>query len=111
MLALEGIDRCPFVQTRDVLRGADVAFSGTILSVSDDSVMVQVDHDYRGDVANTVRLVRAQGLAGSSRAGATWVVGERYLVAGRDAQVIECSGGATGPWSQGLADSYAETFG
>ncbi len=99
--------RCPSVPLTSVLTSSDLVVSGTVVDVRDQAVVVQIDHVYRGNPElQTVRIRRGPGVAASFRASSVWAHGRRQLVTAKNGAVIECVGGATGPWSQERADEY-----
>jgi len=99
------------VPLKSVLASSDLAVSGTVIDLTDQAVVVQIDHVYRGDPKlERVTIRRDTGVAGSFRASSLWSKGHRQLVAAKDGAVIECVGGATVPWSQEAADEYREAL-
>lgn len=90
------------------LRDMPVAFAGTATQVGDDSVTLDVDHWYRGGVADVVRLAHYNP-ATVSLDGFEFVRGDRYLITATGGTVNFC--GYSGPWSQNLADAFQEAFG
>jgi hypothetical protein len=103
--------RCPYVPLMSVLATSNLAVSGTVINLTDQAVVVQIDHVYRGDPKlQRVTIRRGTGVADSFRTSSLWSKGDRQLVAAKDGAVIECVGGATAPWSQEEADRYQEAL-
>jgi len=86
---------------------ADFAFAGTVTGIADDVVTLQVTHVYSGAAVDLVQVGQtgdiSEGLVGDSD---RFVLGERYLVASSEGQVLICgySGDASAPDLQDLYD-------
>src|SRR4051794_38758471 len=95
--------------TVDILRDKAVAFSGTAEAVTDDDVVLDVDHWYKGGTADQVELANPNVPGIALEGGIQFVVGHRYLVSADDATVSMC--GYSGEWSAEMEQSYQDAFG
>lgn len=88
------------------LEGVELAFSGTVASIEDGTVTVEVADVFRGEVPDTVTLD-----AGASPAldGVAFEQGGTYLVAADDGTVGGC--GSSGPDEPTLRAAYEQVFG
>jgi hypothetical protein len=103
-----GTARCLPPNAR-TLRGQEVALDATATEVTDREVTLVPNRFYAGDRSDVV-VVRAAPAELSALVGAvSFRRGERYLVSASDGEVSVC--GLSAPWSQPLADLYAEAFG
>ena len=93
----------------DVLRDMPMAFSGSVTSVSEGVVTLDVDRWYAGGSADQVRVSSDTSGAPVSIEGApTLEVGQRYLISANEGVVSSC--GYSGPYSEELAQSFQEAF-
>ena len=96
------------VPTAEVLAQQEVAFDGTVSSISDDTVTLDVSHWYAGGSADQVGVQapaeELQELVGAVKFHA----GGRYLVSASNGQVTVC--GFSAPYSADLAAVYAQAF-
>jgi hypothetical protein len=90
------------------IAGADVAFSGTVTSVADGVVTLDVDHWYHGGDAAAVTIAVPEGFS-PALDGVEFVPSSRYFVTALDGQVLGC--GLSGPASPELEQLFAEAFG
>jgi hypothetical protein len=90
------------------LRRMPVAFQGTAIEVKDTSVLLRVQHWFRGeqDAVSTV-LVSRPGPTSSD--GVDFTAGKTYLVSAQDGMVNSC--GYTGEMSPDLLALFNEAFG
>lgn len=92
----------------DFLADMPVAFSGTVESVDDSSVQLEVDRWYRGGDADVVELANPSGPM-TSIDGVEFVDGTRYLVTASEGTVNGC--GYTAVWTESMAQDFATAFG
>ncbi|WP_395690945.1 hypothetical protein [Nocardioides sp.] len=97
------------VPNAETLAQQDVAFDGTVSSITDGTVTLDVTHWYAGGDTDLARVKappeELQELVGAVR----FEPGGRYLVSASDGQVTVC--GFSAPWSSELADLYQQAFG
>jgi hypothetical protein len=106
--AARGAARCLPPNAR-TLRGQDLALDATAADVTDRTVTLVPRRFYAGTPTEEV-IVRAAPAQLSALVGAVrFREGERYLVSASEGEVSVC--GLSAPWSQPLADLYAEAFG
>ena len=86
--------------------GAD-ALAGTVLSIDEEHVVLDVDHWYAGGDAERVVLNAADQNVALD--GVEFVVGDRYLVSATDDVVMVC--GVSGPATPELEQLYDEWYG
>jgi hypothetical protein len=91
------------------LQQQQVAFDGTVASISDDVVTLDVGHWYLGGRADQVTVRAPAADLSALVQAADFRVGERYLVSATDGQVSVC--GFTAPYSADLAALYEQAFG
>jgi hypothetical protein len=95
--------------TIDILRDKPVAFDGTVSEVTDNDVLLTVNHWYKGGTADEVRLTSSQSLRLALEGTVDFTVGQRYLVTATDGTVNYC--GYTAAWSADMERSFQEAFG
>lgn len=100
--------RCVAVSA-DLLALQDTAFDGTVISITDDLVTLDVGHWYRGGDADQVTVQAPPKVLQSLLLAADFQVGQRYLVAANSGTLNVC--GLTAAYSDDLAAMYAEAFG
>lgn len=110
-LALPGEDGAmascvPF--SAEFLADMPVAFSGTVASVTDEEVLLEVDRWYRGGSADTVVLTRPPADTAALLGSVEFTEGKRYLVTATDGVVNSC--GFTMPWTAGNAAVFDQAF-
>jgi hypothetical protein len=93
----------------EILAGMPLAFSGTAVEVGDGSVMIEVDHWYRGGNDDQVRLDASSGDTVSLDGAVTFETGHRYLVTATGGVVNSC--GFTSAWTDKMAAAFDEAFG
>jgi len=97
------------VPTAELLGNQETAFDGTVATIADGTVTLDVSEWYRGGPADQVTVdvppTDMQALVGA----ADFRAGQRYLVSANDGFVTVC--GFTAPYSDDLAALYAEAFG
>lgn len=96
------------VVSPDLIAQQDVAFDGTVASMSDGVVTLDVTRWYHGGDTDQVTV---QAPAPDLRAlvqAVDFQVGQRYLVSASDGAVTVC--GFTGPYTADLAAVYAKAF-
>lgn len=99
--------RC-MVPNAEVLAQQEVAFDGTVTTVADGIVTLEVGEWYAGDPTDLVRVQAPAEEMQQLLAAVSFREGERYLVAATDGQVMIC--GFSAPYSADLAAIYAEAF-
>jgi hypothetical protein len=100
--------RCPVVSAA-LLRGRGLAVDAEVRDIAGDRVTLVPKKFYAGRSTDLL-VVRADRSDPAGLDGAVdFRAGERYLVSANDGQVSVC--GLSAPWSQRLADLYAEAFG
>ena len=111
-LAQDGSSTASCVETYDLssLAGREVAFDGTVESVSGDSVTFTVNRGYRGVDTERVTLRGASTLSAMTSAGAEVDLepGARLLVAGDAGFAWGC--GFTQAYDAAVAEDWAATF-
>ncbi len=106
--AARGTARC-LQPSPETLRGRDLAVDATATEVTGDRVTLVPNEFYAGEPTDRV-VVQASPAELSALVGAVqFEPGERYLVSATGGQVSVC--GFSAPWSQRLADLYAQAFG
>jgi len=93
----------------EVLANMEVAFDGTVTSIDDGLVTLDVGHWYRGGDADLVTVKAPPADLQALIQAASFEVGQRYLVSANDGFVSVC--GFTAPYSDELAAMYAEAYG
>ena len=94
----------------ETLANRSVALDGTVTAIDGDDVTFSINRAFRGVAGDTVELT-AQGMTGtsiSSGDGASFEVGQRYLVAGEDRLAWGC--GFSQPFDSAVAQDWARTF-
>ena len=94
--------------TAEVLANMEVAFDGTVTSIDDGLVTLDVGHWYRGGDAEVVTVKAPPANLQALIQAASFEVGQRYLVSANDGFVSVC--GFTAPYSDELAAMYAEAY-
>ena len=92
-----------------VLQQQEVAFDGTVNSISDALVTLDVSHWYLGGDADQVTVQAPPADLQALVQAADFKVGQRYLVSATGGSVTVC--GFTGPYSADLAAMYDQAFG
>lgn len=110
-LALPGEDGAmascvPF--SAEFLADMPVAFAGTVTSVTDEEVVLEVDRWYRGGSADSVVLTRPPPAAAALLGSVEFSQGKRYLVTATDGVVNSC--GFTMPWTADNAAVFDQAF-
>jgi hypothetical protein len=101
--------RC-MVPTAEVLSRAEVAFDGTVESISGGLVTLAPTHWYAGGPTDLVTVEAPSEEIAKLLVAVEFEDGGRYLVAASDSgQVMVC--GFSAPYTEGLAATYAEAFG
>lgn len=94
--------------TSELIAGNDVAFDGTVTTVDDGMVTLQVTHWYAGEETDLVRIQAPSEELARLVLSVDFREGQRYLVAARDGQVAIC--GQSAPYSAELAQLYEQAF-
>ena len=92
-----------------VLQQQEVAFDGTVNSISEGLVTLDVGHWYLGGDADQVTVEAPPADLQALVQAADFKVGQRYLVSATGGSVSVC--GFTAPYSAELAAMYDEAFG
>jgi hypothetical protein len=94
----------------DILKVMPLAFAGTVTKVGDSTVILDVDHWYRGGNADQVLLTMPDSAATVAlRGGAVLIAqGDRYLISAADGTVNDCD--LSGKWSTELEKSFSQAF-
>jgi hypothetical protein len=94
----------------DTLANMQVAFDGTVTSISDSTVTLDVSHWYRGgDGADQVTVTAPPSDLHILLGAVSFETGQRYLVTAYGGNVTVC--GFTAPYSDQLAAMYQQAFG
>ena len=100
--------RC-MVPTAPMIAQQEVAFAGTVESISGDVVTLRPTHFYHGSPTDRVQVQAPQAADLQALIQAVhFKQGERYLVSATGGDVTIC--GFSAPWSQELAGVYAQAF-
>src|SRR5262245_48176367 len=91
------------------LANQDTAFDGTVTSITDGVVTLEVGHWYRGGDADQVAVQATPANPHALVQAAHFQVGQRYLASPNRGFVTVC--GLTAPYSDDLAAMYSEAFG
>ncbi|MEO6511963.1 MAG: hypothetical protein ABIO16_13275, partial [Nocardioides sp.] len=91
------------------LQQQQVAFDGTVASITDGLVTLDVGHWYLGGNADQVTVQAPAADLQALVQAADFKIGERYLVSATDGSVSVC--GFTAPYSADLAAMYEQAFG
>ena len=97
------------VPTAEILANQQTAFDGTVASITDGVVTLDVTHWYRGGQADQVTVTAPPAEMQALVLAVDFQVGQRYLVSANDGFVTVC--GFTGAYNDDLAAMYAEAFG
>lgn len=109
-LALPGSDAMSMCMAFDVetLKNAQLAFSGTVTSVTGGKVTVEVDHWFKGGTADLAVLDYVGAATQVALDGVEFTEGSRYLISGGDGGVGTC--GYSGPWSADFEADFKAAF-
>lgn len=99
--------RC-MVPNAEALSQQQVAFDGTVTTVADGVVTLEVGEWYAGDPTDLVRVQAPAEEMQRLLSAVSFQEGERYLVAATDGQVMIC--GFSAPYSEDLAALYQQAF-
>lgn len=95
------------------LRDMPVAFAGTVTSLTDEQVVLDVDRWYNGTTAqkraDVVTLTLPDATSSVALDGVEFSDGNEYLLAATNGEVIGC--GFSGPATSELEAAYVEAFG
>ena len=91
----------------DTLKGFPIAFGGTVTTITDTTVTLDVDHWYKGGTADVVTIARTSTNPGFE-GGVDFAVDKHYLVTASDGVVTSC--GFSGESTPELERSFAEAF-
>ena len=93
----------------DILADMPVAFSGTVTSLGEHTVALDVDHWYRGgDDQAQVEIGTMDGSSIAIDGIPEFAAGERYLITATNGTVNAC--GYSAPWSSEMAGIFAAAF-
>jgi hypothetical protein len=95
--------------TAEFLAGMETAFDGTVTSIDDRLVTLEVGHWYRGGDTDLVTVQAPPEVMQDLLIAASFQTGQRYLVSANGGYVTVC--GFTAAYSEELAALYAEAFG
>lgn len=90
------------------IAAAPVAFSGTVTSVADGLVTLEVDRWYAGGDTAAATIAVPEGFS-PALDGVEFIAGTKYFVTALDGQVLGC--GLSGPASPELEQLFTEAFG
>jgi hypothetical protein len=96
------------VPTAELLGNQQIAFDGTVTSLAEGVVTLDVGHWYRGGPGDQVTVDAPPADLQALVQAADFQVGQRYLVSANDGFVTVC--GFTAAYSDDLAALYAEAF-
>jgi hypothetical protein len=94
--------------TPALLAQRQVAFSGTVSHIGKTSVLLNVDHWYRGGDASQVAISRPTSTQIPLEGSTAWSTGHRYLVTASQGVVGGC--GYTLEWNAHMASVFAKAF-
>jgi hypothetical protein len=97
------------VPTAEILANQQTAFDGTVASITDGVVTLDVTHWYLGGSADQVIVTAPPTEMQALVLAVDFQVGQRYLVSANDGFVTVC--GFTAAYNDDLAAMYAEAFG
>lgn len=101
-------ERCMLPNVR-VLRQQELAFDGVVRSVAGGHATLDPDRFYVGGETDAVVVKAPDGDLQALLAAVDFREGDRYLVSATDGRVTLC--GFSGPYTDDLAELYAEAFG
>jgi len=93
----------------DILADMPTAFSGQVVEVGDDSVVLEVDKWYRGGDAKNVELATTNGEQVSLSGVVDFTKDKRYLVTASETGTVN-SCGFTAEWNPEMADDFEASF-
>jgi hypothetical protein len=99
--------RC-LVPTAETLSGQELAFDGTVTTIADGVVTLQVSHWYAGDPTDLVRVQAPADVLQRLVGAVDFEDGGRYLVSATGGRVTVC--GFSAPYSADLAAMYDQAF-
>lgn len=103
------ISSCIMFST-DILKDMSPAFEGTVVTVDEAHVVLDVDHWYAGGTQDQVSLAVAQGATSAGlEGGVEFVVGKQYLITAAEGTVNGC--GYSGESTPDLKASFDQAFG
>ncbi|CUR55598.1 conserved hypothetical protein [metagenome] len=91
-----------------VLKGADLAFAGTVSSIDGDQVTLDADLWYVGDPTDQVVVSAPSADFRALLSAVSFEDGQRYLVAANEGNVMVC--GFSAPYDESLASLYGQAF-
>lgn len=94
----------------DILADMPTAFSGQVVEVGDDSVVLEVDKWYRGGDAKNVELATLNGEQVALNGVVDFAKDKRYLVTASETGTVN-SCGFTAEWNPEMADDFEAGFG
>lgn len=92
----------------EFLADMPIAFSGQVVEVSDETVVLEVDKWYRGGDATNVELTTPDGEQVALNGVVDFAVDKRYLVTASEGTVNTC--GFTAEWSPEMAADFEAGF-
>lgn len=108
-LSGDGAGRC-MVPSPDVLGGAAYGVDAEVIAVEGGTATLEPTQWYAGEETDRVEVAAGSADLAALIGAPRFEVGQRYLVAANDdGRVMVC--GFSGPYTQDLADLYAEAFG
>lgn len=97
------------VANPQALRGAQVAFEGTVTGIDGTEVTLEPSEFYQGEETDLVEVQQSSEELSELLGAVRFEDGGTYLVAATDGRVMLC--GFSAEYSEGLAGAYAEAFG
>jgi len=94
----------------DILADMPTAFSGQVVEVGDDSVVLEVDKWYRGGDAQNVELATMNGEQVALNGVVDFAKDKRYLVTASETGTVNACG-FTAEWNPEMADDFEAGFG
>jgi len=92
----------------EFLADMPIAFSGQVVEVGDETVVLEVDKWYRGGDATNVELTTPDGEQVALNGVVDFVVDKRYLITASEGTVNTC--GFTAEWSPEMAADFEAGF-
>lgn len=96
------------VPNASVIANQEIAFAGTVSSLTDSSAVFAVDHWYHGSPTDSVIVAAPPEGLTDLTAAVQFAVGQRYLISATGGNVTLC--GFSGSYDDTLAALYAEAF-
>ena len=96
------------VPSVEALKGADLAFAGTVSAIDGEQVTLDVDIWYAGEATDQVVVTAPSADMQALLSAVSFTDGQRYLVAANDGKVMVC--GFSAAYDESLASLYGQAF-